>query len=467
MQSNPANPFAQSFYDQTTIHPLGFAVVLVMSVLVWTLRRRYAIWPVIVIVCFVASAQRVVIFGADFTLLRLMVLFGTLRVVSRQEWRTLRWTRLDTAVVLWAVAGAAMTILRVGMSVLMNRAGMLYDVVGMYFLFRVLLRDWDDVRTAIKGLMWASLIVAAFVLVEWRTGHNAFSVFGGVPAVTGMRDGRMRCQGAFAHPILLGAFFAAVLPLAAGCWGHDRRSRRLVFASCCACALIVFASNSATPLTGVVAAGIGAMLFPFRYRMRWVRWGIAVTVVILHMVMIAPVWHLIARFSVVGGSSSWHRFSLIDGAINHLDEWWLMGSDKGTGHWGNYTFDVTNYYIIQGLHGGLLLLALFVAVMAVSFAEVGKTWRRYVRDRRTLILTWAMGISLWVHAVNLFGVCYFGQAFMGWYLVLGMVGSMAASRPTAVRVRERHASPPAGPIRAAAPMVNAPLLSPSPRPSAI
>ena len=44
--------------------------------LVFLASRRMALTPLMVLICFIPSAQRIVIFGADFTLLRIMVLFG-------------------------------------------------------------------------------------------------------------------------------------------------------------------------------------------------------------------------------------------------------------------------------------------------------------------------------------------------------------------------------------------------------
>ena len=53
--------------------------------------------------------------------------------------------------------------------------------------------------------------------------------------------------------------------------------------------------------------------------MRWAFFG---TLLLLHLAMNNPVWHLLARVNVVGGSTGWHRYHLIDKAIEHL-EWWV------------------------------------------------------------------------------------------------------------------------------------------------
>ena len=46
---------------------------------------------------------------------------------------------------------------------------------------------------------------------------------------------------------------------------------------------------------------------------------------VLHFVMNHGIWHLIARIDLVGGSTGYHRFHLIDKAIAHFGERWLVG----------------------------------------------------------------------------------------------------------------------------------------------
>jgi hypothetical protein len=90
-------------------------------------------------------------------------------------------------------------------------------------------------------------------------------------------------------------------------------------------------------------------------------------------------------------------------------------------------FDVTNLYIVQGLQGGLLQITVFIALIAVAFRTAGRVWRAQAsRDR--LILAWAVATALLVHATSFLAVSYFGQIWMNWYLVLGMIGSMDPGR---------------------------------------
>jgi len=87
---------------------------------------------------------------------------------------------------------------------------------------------------------------------------------------------------------------------------------------------ITITSRTSTAMSALVAAIIGVAMWPLREKMRLVRWSIVVTLVGLHLVMKAPVWSLIARVDIVGGSTGWHRFKIVDNFIRHFWDWWLL-----------------------------------------------------------------------------------------------------------------------------------------------
>jgi hypothetical protein len=306
------------------------------------------------------------------------------------------------------------------------KLGVSYDAIGMYFLFRCLVRSFADVEMATVGFVVASVPVTLAFMVEHSTGHNLFAFMGGVPAMTEVRDGRLRCQGAFAHSILAGCFWAAVLPLIVAQWWRGRSGRKwAVVGSITSCTIIVMCASS-TPVAAVMFAGVAACFYPLRNRMRWIRWGAVAALLPLQMVMKNPVWHLIVRADIVGGSTGWHRYHLIDEAIKHFGEWWAVGT-QDTAHWGYGLEDVTNQYVLEGVRGGVLTLALFVAIISLAFAGVGRLVR-CARNQRERILAWALGVSLFVHVTSFIGVSYFGQINMLWYLTLAMIGSLAPAR---------------------------------------
>lgn len=61
-------------------------------------------------------------------------------------------------------------------------------------------------RAVALQLTVSNFAVAVFFPIASRTCQNMFASFGGVPPLTDVRDGRLRCRGAFAPAILAGCF---------------------------------------------------------------------------------------------------------------------------------------------------------------------------------------------------------------------------------------------------------------------
>ena len=317
----------QPWYDQTTLHPIGLAAVFLLGIATLVAPRRYALAPMLIMACFISPAQRVVISSLDFNLLRLMVLFGWLRIALFSETRRFGWKPIDTVVILWAVVGTIVVTMREAtISAFIYRSGLSFDALGMYFLFRLLIQSWKDLEKLMLVAAIVSIPVAAVFLIELSTGRNMFAVFGGVPEITVVREGRLRCRGPFPHPILAGCFWAALMPLIAALWWNGRRVRWLAPIGLVASAFVVFSTASDTPISAVIAGGLAAAVFPLRRSMRWIRWSAVLGLVALQILMTNPIWHLFARIQLVHGSTGWYRFKMIDGFIRNFDEWWLLGT---------------------------------------------------------------------------------------------------------------------------------------------
>jgi hypothetical protein len=154
-------------------------------------------------------------------------------------------------------------------------------------------------------------------------------------------------------------------------------------------------------------------------------------IVVLNQIMTDPVYYLLARIDITGGSTGWHRAALIQSAIAHLQEWWLAGTDV-TRHWmptGIYAnetqTDITNHYIAMGVMGGLLLMAAFIWVLVEAFICVGKALRLNTHAPRSQqFMIWVLGCILLGHAVTFFSISYFGQEVVFLYLLFGSIGSL-------------------------------------------
>lgn len=419
--------------DNTTfVNEVGVAFALLMCLLLLVLPRRLALLPVLAMVCYMTMGQRVLIFGLNFTMIRILLLFGLTRVLMRGELRIGPLNKVDKLLMWWVLSSiVTYTLLWQTGDAFVNRLGLAYDALGLYFLFRVLLRGVDDMRAALRQFAWLVIPLALSMLFEKSTGRNPFATLGGIPPETLVREGVLRCQGPFGHPILAGAFGSALIPLFVGLW-QQKTNRRLAFVALLSAGTITATAGSSGPLVAAVAGVVALWLWPLRQQMRAVRWTIWLSIIGLHLVMNAPVWFLLARVGIFGGSTGYHRAILIDHAVHNLPEWWALGTHS-TAHWGYYMFDVTNQYVLVGVRGGLITLVLYVMVIVSCFSAAGRAVAEWgVENVPAQKLAWALGSSLVVHAVNYLSVPYFDQNIVNWYLLLAMLATAGGIRKAAL-----------------------------------
>lgn len=392
------------------------------------LPRRWAPLPFLVGACYMTLGQGIEIGPFTFTVIRMLVLVGLARIVVRGERLAGGLNGLDRLMLLWSVLALVSSFFHNDPSAeLVFRLGLVYNACGIYFVLRVFCQSPDDVVRLCRITAILLVPVAAEMFYEKVIVHNLFSALGGVPASPAIREGSIRAQGPFAHAILAGTVGAVCLPLMIGLW---QRHRKVAAGGILACLAMIFFSASSGPILSALAA-IGALLmWPYRHRMRLVRWIAALGYIGLDVVMKAPAYYLMARVSPIGASSGWHRARLIESAFIHIDEWWLWGTDY-TRHWmptgvswsPDHT-DITNYYIKMGVIGGLPLMILLIIIFARGFAFVGKTLQTADDlPPGSQFMLWTLGASLFAHAATCMSVSYFDQSFLFLYMTLAVISS--------------------------------------------
>ena len=241
------------------------------------------------------------------------------------------------------------------------------------------------------------------------------------------------------HPILAGCFWASLLPLVLSPWRAAPGRGFVCIPAGLGILGIVLFSASSTPIAAVAAVFVGYAMWVARKQLRSLRWLLVATLLALHMVMQAPVWHLISRINAVGGSTGYHRYRLIDNAIRRFDEWALIGV-KGTAHWGHYMFDVTNQYVKEGVRGGILSLTLFVLMIGWSFAYAGRVRKDAGADKTTRVIAWGLGVCLFAQSAMFFSVSitHAQQNMLAFFLVIASLASLEQARlfsPSRSRIR--------------------------------
>lgn len=418
---------------ETVLNPVVLAVVVVVGLIILFQPRKKVIAPLLATSILIPIDQVFVLGGLHFPMLRLLALFGIARLIrerisSKAKIFSGGINKIDISVIclVLSIAVAGILLFREAGEVVFQ-LGEIYSAFGIYFLLRFLIRDKEDVVHAIRAFAFVSIFVGAIMTWEIKTGHNPYALLGGARAnyyaTVQERDDKPRATGCFGHPILAGSFAAMMIPLFVLLWRERKNSKILAAAGIIAGSLMVIASNSSTPIMGYMAGVLGLSLWPLRNWMRTIRWLIVLTVISLHMVMKAPVWHLISRIDLAGGSSSWHRFALIDQCIGHFSDWWLIGV-KSTAGWGWDMWDTANQYVSICDASGLLPFILFLSIIVYGFKYAGKA-RRVADTTKEKLFFWALGSSVFANVISFVGVSYWDQTQVAWYSLLAMISATA------------------------------------------
>src|SRR5579872_4753984 len=365
----------------TVLHPVVALAVLVAGLMILLAPKQKALAAFLAAAILIPTDQVLVIGALHFPTLRILALLGFARILRAQVGSKQRvfgggMTKIDSVVVLFSFFTAVNGILLwQDAAALIKQMGDIVSLLGTYFLLRSLVRDDSDVNVALKTFAVIAVIVAGVMTYELATGHNPYALLGGARASTYAdvmeREDRARAGACFGHPILAGTFGAILLPLFVSLWWRGREFRKYAVIGVLACTVVTITSGSSTPIMAYAAGILALCLWPVRAWMRALRWGIVAALVSLHVAMKAPVWNLIARMDLVGGSSGEHRYQLVNMCIVHFWDWWLVGT-KSNGDWGWGMWDTCNQYVAVSEYSGLIPLILLLAMIVYGFKFLGR-----------------------------------------------------------------------------------------------
>jgi hypothetical protein len=423
--------------------------MLVAALLILFLPRKHIAGAFVASALLIPLDQMLLIGPFHFQMLRILIIFGWMAMLIRKFSLGERvfsggFNALDMTVILCTGAIAVATVaLWQDLTSVNNQLGSLYTTFGVYFFLRFFIRNEGDVRRAIQELAYVSAVIALIMLSEQITHRNPYAILGGSRAFVREtlmeREGGLRSLGPFQHPILAGTFGGITLPLFVALWFRDRSARVSALVGVLASTVITVTSQSSTPLLAYAGGVVGLCMWPLRKQMRLIRWGLVIGLTGLHLAMKAPVWALISRIDLTGGSSSYHRFMLVNECIKHFGDWWLVGT-KNFADWGWDMWDLANQYVAIADTAGLLPLILFVAILVYGFKYLGRARRKAESSRRRELFFWGLCAALFANCVAFFGIGYWDQTVVAWYLLLAMICAAVAT-PGAVKSAAAEVEP--------------------------
>jgi hypothetical protein len=271
------------------------------------------------------------------------------------------------------------------------------------------------------------------MVIEYGTHKTIFASAVGLSDTPAVRNGRPRCQGPFQHAIIAGVFGGTSVPLCLALWWSRRPRKAVACIGIISAVLIIWASGSSTPAMCFVGAAVGMCMWFTRRFIGLIMLMLLACAVVLHLIMEDPVWALVARGGVFGGSTGYYRYLLIDMFIRNFGDWWLFGTDRyieWNSAYGRGMWDACNMYVRQGIDGGLASLVLFLMLLGISFGVVRREARSSKRHRTiNPLMVWTLGAAVAAHCFAFIGLNYFdGQISAAWYMLLAIIGSLSAIR---------------------------------------
>src|SRR5579884_4121420 len=211
----------------TALNPAVLLLILIVGLVVLLRPHRSVIIPFFAISILVPMDQVLLVGGLHFPMLRLLALFGIVRLIWEKS-RSKRiftggMTKIDYALIAFVLSTAVAGVLLFReWGEIVYQFGEIYTAFGLYFLFRFLIRDKEDVQRMIRTFALIAPLIAAVMIWEVKTGTNPYAMLGGARsnfyAKLMARDDRFRAVGCFGGPITAGTFGAVVAPLFVLLW---------------------------------------------------------------------------------------------------------------------------------------------------------------------------------------------------------------------------------------------------------
>lgn len=375
----------------------------------------------------------------DISLARIVVTILLLRCLLNARIRAkFKWCSLDWWVTFGAIANLCIALAAWKMPMmksLENEAGHLIDTYFAYLAARLCLTDYKAIVTSVKWIAIALVPLAMLGVIESYTGWGPYyklvkyCPWQQVSEPTlNIRSGFYRAIGPFSHPILFGAAFAMFLPMVYWLRHQGGSWRTMSYIIIGILAIGALSSMSSGPVMMLIFATCFLLLERHKNYVKPILILIAVSCVLVQVLSNRTFYHVLASYADPIGGSGWHRAMLLDMAIKHFSEWWLVGYGQQDPGWGaalgmTWT-DITNHYLVAGVKYGMLGV---IALCGVLIVSVRMLIRLYKSNRSPLLMSWywAMGSVIVAFIISFNAFHLFGQANTLFYCILGFVGSSA------------------------------------------
>lgn len=419
---------------------LIIAIAATLLVLVLRPARAFAVF--VLALLFYPTYLVVQLGPLDISAVRIIITALLLRCLANPKLRQgFKWCTLDSWVAFGAIVSIVIPLIAwkiPAMKALENRSGLLMDTFFAYMAARFCINSRGAQVTAIKWIAVGFAVLAIVGVVESVTGWQSYIKlkmycpwqYVSEPELN-IRSGLYRAIGPFPHAITFGAAFAMFIPLVY--WlRHERGYWRMLSYWLSILVVVGAVSSMSSGPWMMIIIGIGCLAFEhFKKLAKPVIYFVIFSCFIVDIISNRNFYDVLCSYSNPLGGSGAHRSWLIHLAIDHFDEWWLVGycgRDPGWGESLGMTWtDITNHYIMAGVEYGLVGVIAICGILVVAIRTLVH-FHNSVEDLVSRSWCWALGSIIIVLTFAFNAITFAGQAGTLFYCILGMIGSFDSMR---------------------------------------
>lgn len=258
------------------------------------------------------------------------------------------------------------------------------DTVLVYFVARLGVQGWDDLRAMFLPIVIGLVVVVPLALMENVTSSSVYDRFYRSRAWAFQKDpeyrlGLMRARASAAHYIYFGMTMVFITGFLYGL-RRIARPRWLWPVAMIACIAGLFSSLSSGPWMAAAMFFVCAAFYVRRDLIKPCLISLALLAVFMEFASNRHFYELIDYFAL-RGRTAWYRTRLLEVAVAQLHEYWAFGfGSLVPNHWGALIdgrghVDLVNNYVLVATRGGLLALAIYVAIKVRVLVHVTRVVR--------------------------------------------------------------------------------------------
>src|SRR5579872_2311345 len=203
--------------------------MILAVLLIFFLRKKHVIVPVLFMSFLIPLGQQFNVGGLHVFVLRVVILAALIRAMASMLFSKARgfaggFNSVDTTFFLWTFfhVVAFLILFSFQPAALANQLGFVWDILGGYLVMRFFIQEPEDIERVIRTFAFLATVLAICMLNERYRMENVFGYLGAMKIVPELRDGLVRAQATFSHPLLAGTFGATLVPLFFWYWNSGK-----------------------------------------------------------------------------------------------------------------------------------------------------------------------------------------------------------------------------------------------------